>query len=324
MPVKGTAPACIMKYILKKIITLFVALLLISIIVFVVFSVIPADASIAKLGIDATPEQIAALRAQMGLDKPVLERYFWWLANALQGNFGESFQYTGVKVTTLLARRLGNSALLSLISFIMVVVFSIPIGIFTAKRRSAVARGTMTTITQITMGIPSFFLGLLLTYLFSLVLHWFYVGQFISPKENFFAACAYLIYPAIAIALPKIAMTVKFLSNSIRSELHKDYVRTAYAKGSTRNGVLYKHVLKNSMVPVITFLGIIVAEIVAGSVIVEQVFSVPGIGSLLVNAITNRDYPVVEAVVLLIAFFVIVVNFIVDMIYQAVDPRVKL
>ena len=119
-------------------------------------------------------------------------------------------------------------------------------------------------------------------------------------------------------------MTVKFLSNSIRSELHKDYVRTAYAKGSTRNDVLYKHVLKNSMVPVITFLGIIVAEIVAGSVIVEHVFSVPGIGSLLVTAITNRDYPVVEAVVLLIAFFVIAINFIVDMIYQAVDPRVKL
>ncbi len=174
------------------------------------------------------------------------------------------------------------------------------------------------------MGIPSFFLGLLLTYLFSLVLHWFYVGNFISPAENFFDSCAYLVFPAIAISLPKIAMTVKFLSNSIRSELHKDYVRTAYAKGSTRNDVLYKHVLKNSMVPVITFLGIIVAEIVAGSVIVEQVFSVPGIGSLLVTAITNRDYPVVEAVVLLIAFFVIVVNFIVDMIYQAVDPRVKL
>lgn len=313
-----------MKYIVKKIITLFVALLLISIIVFVVFSVIPGDASIAKLGLDATPEQIAELRAQMGLDKPVLERYFWWLANALRGDFGESFQYTGVRVTTLLARRIGNSALLSLISFIMVVVFSIPIGIFTAKRRSAIARGTMTTITQITMGIPSFFLGLLLTYLFSLILHWFYVGKFISPGEDFFGACAYLVFPAIAISLPKIAMTVKFLSNSIRSELHKDYVRTAYAKGSTRNDVLYKHVLKNSMVPVITFLGIIVAEIVAGSVIVEQVFSVPGIGSLLVTAITNRDYPVVEAVVLLIAFFVIAVNFIVDMIYQAVDPRVKL
>ncbi len=313
-----------MKYILKKIITFIVALLLISIIVFVAFSVIPADASIAKLGTNATPARIAALREQMGLDKPVLERYFWWLANALRGDFGESFQYTGVKVTALIGKRLGNSALLSLISFVMVVIFSIPVGIFSAKRRSFLGRGAMTTITQITMGIPSFFLGILLTYLFSIVLHWFYIGRFVSPADNFLAACGYLVFPAIAISLPKIAMTVKFLATSIRSELHKDYVRTAYAKGQTRDGVLYKHVLKNSLVPVITFMGIIVAEIVAGSIIVEQVFSVPGIGSLLITAISNRDYPVVEAVVLLIAFFIIAINFIVDMIYQAVDPRVKL
>lgn len=313
-----------MKYILKKILTLIIALLLISIIVFVAFSVIPADAAISKLGSNATPERIEALREQLGLNRPVFERYFWWLANAIQGNFGESFQYTGVSVTSLIGSRLGNSALLSLISFIMVVVFSIPIGIFSAKRKSALGRGAMTTVTQITMGIPSFFLGVLLTYLFSIVLHWFYIGRFVSPAENFFAACGYLIFPAIAISLPKIAMTVKFLSTSIRSELHKDYVRTAYAKGNTRNGVFYGHVLKNSLVPVITFMGIIVAEIVAGSIIVEQVFSVPGIGSLLITAITNRDYPVVEAIVLMIAFFIIVINFVVDMIYQAVDPRVKL
>lgn len=313
-----------MKYILKRILTLIIALLLISIIVFVAFSVLPADAAISKLGTNATPERIAALREQLGLNRPVLERYFWWLANAVQGNFGESFQYTGVSVTSLIGSRLGNSALLSLISFIMVVVFSIPIGIFSAKRKSPLGRGAMTTVTQITMGIPSFFLGVLLTYLFSIVLHWFYIGRFVSPTENFFAACGYLIFPAIAISLPKIAMTVKFLATSIRSELHKDYVRTAYAKGNTRNGVFYRHVLKNSLVPVITFMGIIVAEIVAGSIIVEQVFSVPGIGTLLITAITNRDYPVVEAIVLLIAFFIIVINFVVDMIYQAVDPRVKL
>ncbi len=297
---------------------------MISIIVFVAFSVLPADAAISKLGTDATPERIEALREQLGLNRPVLERYFWWLANAVRGNFGESFQYTGVSVTSLIASRLGNSALLSLISFIMVVVFSIPIGIFSAKRKSFLGRGAMTTVTQITMGIPSFFLGVLLTYLFSLVLHWFYIGRYVPPSENFLAACGYLIFPAIAIALPKIAMTVKFLATSIRSELHKDYVRTAYAKGCTRNGVFYGHVLKNSLVPVITFMGIIVAEIVAGSIIVEKVFSVPGIGTLLITAITNRDYPVVEAVVLLIAFFIIAINFIVDMIYQAVDPRVKL
>ncbi|MCQ2512405.1 MAG: ABC transporter permease [Lachnospiraceae bacterium] len=313
-----------MKYILKKILTLIIALLVISIIVFIAFSVLPADAAISKLGTDATPERIEALREQLGLNRPVLERYFWWLANAVRGNFGESFQYTGVSVTSLIGSRLGNSALLSLISFIMVIVFSIPIGIFSAKRKSFLGRGAMTTVTQITMGIPSFFLGVLLTYLFSLVLHWFYIGRYTPPSENFFAACGYLIFPAIAIALPKIAMTVKFLATSIRSELHKDYVRTAYAKGNTRNGVFYGHVLKNSLVPVITFMGIIVAEIVAGSIIVEKVFSVPGIGTLLITAITNRDYPVVEAVVLLIAFFIIAINFVVDMIYQAVDPRVKL
>lgn len=313
-----------MKYILKKIITLIVALLLISLIVFLAFSVLPADAAIAKLGQSATPERIAALRAQMGLDQPVFLRYFHWLGNALQGNFGESLQYTGVSVNHLISLRLGNSALLSLISFLMVMVFSIPIGIFSAKRKTTFGKVSMTTLTQLTMGIPSFFLGVLITYAFSLALRWFIIGQYTQPADNFGKAVIYLIFPAIAISLPKIAMTVKFLANSIRSELHKDYVRTAYSKGCTRNQVLYGHVLKNSLVPVITFLGVIVAEIVAGSIVVEQVFSVPGIGTLLITAITNRDYPVVEAVVLLIAFFIIMINFAVDMIYMAVDPRVKL
>lgn len=313
-----------MKYVIKKIITLIVALLLISFIVFLAFSVLPGDAALAKLGQNATPERIAALREQMGLDKPVLIRYFLWLGNAFRGNFGESLQYTGVSVNSLIAARLGNSALLSLISFIMVIVFSIPIGIFSAKRKSTVGKVAMSTVTQFTMGIPSFFLGVIITYIFSLALRWFVIGQYTQPSTNLPKAIAYLIFPAIAISLPKIAMTVKFLATSIRSELHKDYVRTAYAKGCTRNGVLYRHALKNSMVPVITFLGVIVAEIVAGSIVVEQVFSVPGIGTLLLTAIANRDFPVVEAVVLLIAFFIIVINFVVDMIYMAVDPRVKL
>lgn len=313
-----------MKYVLKKIITLIVALLLISIVVFLAFSVLPSDAAIAKLGQNATPERLAALREQMGLDQPVYIRYFVWLGNAFKGDFGQSLQYTGVSVNRLIGARLGNSALLSLISFVMVIIFSIPIGIFSAKRRSVIGKVTMSTITQLTMGIPSFFLGVLITYAFSLSLKWFVIGQYTPPAQSFSAAVTYLVFPALAISLPKIAMTVKFLATSIRSELHKDYIRTAYAKGCTRNGVLYGHALKNSMVPVITFLGVIVAEIVAGSIVVEQVFSVPGIGTLLLTAISNRDYPVVEAVVLLIAFFIIVINFVVDMIYMAVDPRVKL
>ncbi len=310
-----------MKYIIKKVITLLIALFLISVIVFLAFSVIPSDAAVAKLGTSATPERIEALREEMGLNKPVTERYWIWLCGAVRGDFGKSLQYN-VPVTSLINARLGVSGLLSVISFLMVIIFSIPIGIFSAKRRSSVGRGAMTTITQITMGIPSFFLGVLITYLFSILLNLFQLGNFISPKTSFWGAVGYLVFPAIAIALPKIAMTVKFLTSSIRTELHKEYVRTAYSKGQTRDGVLYKHVLINSMIPVITFMGVIVAEIVAGSIIVEQVFSVPGIGTLLITAITNRDYPVVEAVVLLIAFFIIVINFVVDMIYKAIDPRV--
>ena len=297
---------------------------MISFIVYLAFSVLPADASIVKLGQNATPERIAALRAQMGLDQPVLVRYFNWLKGAVQGDFGTSYQYTGTRVLDLLGGRIGTSTVLSVISFLMVVVISIPVGIFAAKRKSAPGRAAMTTLVHITMGIPSFFLGLLITYLFSLLLHWFTIGKYVSPDQSFWQSVSYLVFPAIAIALPKIAMTVKFLVASIRMELHKDYVRTAYAKGCSRNRVFYGHVLKNSLVPVITFMGIIIAEIVAGSIVVEKVFSVPGIGLLLITAITNRDYPVVEAVVLLIAVVVIVVNFLVDVIYKLIDPRVTI
>ena len=313
-----------MKYILKKLLTLIIALFLISLVVFLAFSVLPADASIAKLGTNATPERIAALRSQMGLDQPVMTRYFNWLGAAVTGNFGESYQYTGTGVAQLVGGRLGTSAVLSVISFLMVMIVSVPVGIFAAKRRSAPGRAAMTTIVHITMGVPSFFLGVLITYLFSLTLNWFTIGKYVSPAQSLWESASYLFYPAIAIALPKIAMTVKFLVSSIRMELHKDYVRTAYAKGCSRNRVFYGHVLKNSFVPVITFMGIIIAEIVAGSIVVEKVFSVPGIGLLLVTAITNRDYPVVEAVVLLIAVVIIVVNFLVDLIYMLIDPRVKL
>ena len=313
-----------MRYIGKKFLTLIIALLLISIVVFLAFSILPADASIAKLGQNATPERIAALRAEMGLDRPVLVQYWSWLTGAVRGDFGTSYQYTGTGVASLVGGRLGTSAVLSLISLVMVVVISIPVGIFGAKRRSVAGRAAMTTLVHITMGVPSFFLGILITYLFSLILKWFTIGKYVSPAEDLSASISYLVFPAIAIALPKIAMTVKFLVSSIRAELHKDYVRTAYAKGCSRNGVFYGHVLKNSLVPVITFLGIIIAEIVAGSIVVEKVFSVPGIGLLLVTAISNRDYPVVEAVVLLIAVVVIVINFLVDVIYQIIDPRVKL
>ena len=173
------------------------------------------------------------------------------------------------------------------------------------------------------MAIPAFFLGIILTYIFGIALKWFQVGKFVSLDEDPAGCIKYLIFPALAIALPKLAMVVKFLRNSVLGEMKKDYVRTAYSKGNDKNKVLYRHILKNALIPVITFTAMIIAEIMAGSIIVEQVFSVPGIGRLLVSSISNRDYPVVQAMVVYITAIVIIINFIVDMLYQLADPRVR-
>ena len=178
-------------------------------------------------------------------------------------------------------------------------------------------------LSQVAMAIPSFFLGMILTYVFGLVLKWFQPGKFIPLSQDPGAAMEYLLFPAIAVALPKIAMVVKFLRGSILSEMNQDYVRTAYSKGNTETAVLYGHILKNAMIPVITFLAMVIAEILAGSIVVEQVFSVPGVGRLLISSISNRDFPVVQAIVLYMTAVVVTINFAVDLAYQLLDPRVK-
>ena len=312
-----------MKYFFKKLFTLIMTLLFISVLTFGAFSVISGDAAITKLGTEATPEQIEALREDMGLNKPVTQRYLHWLGGAVRGDFGESYQYTGQAVSNLLADRLPVTVMLAVLSFLIILVLSIPLGIFAAKYSGRWPDTVINQVTQITMAIPPFFLGIILTYIFGLILKWFQPGKFVNPSEDFWGAVSYLIFPAVAVALPKIAMVVKFLRNSVLSEVRKDYVRTAYSKGSGKNRALYHHILKNALIPVITFMALVVAEILAGSIIVEQVFSVPGVGRLLVSAISTRDYPVVQAIVMYVTTVVICINFVVDMLYQLADPRVK-
>ena len=312
-----------MKYFIRKIVTLIITLLFISMLSFAAFSVIPGNAAISKLGTDATPERVAALEESMGLDKPMVVRYGNWLRDALHGDFGESYQYEGVRVSELLAQRLPTTIILALLSLVIILVLSIPLGILSAKYSGKWLDTLINQLTQITMAIPAFFLGIILTYIFGIALKWFQVGKFVSLNEDPAGCIKYLIFPALAIALPKLAMVVKFLRNSVLGEMQKDYVRTAYSKGNDKNKVLYRHILKNALIPVITFTAMIIAEIMAGSIIVEQVFSVPGIGRLLVSSISNRDYPVVQAMVIYITAIVIIINFIVDMLYQLADPRVR-
>lgn len=312
-----------MRYYIKKIISLIMVLFLIMLLTFIAFQVIPGDGALSRLGVDATEEAVEALRESLGMNKGLPERFFVFMAGAVRGDFGISYQYSK-PVSEVLALRMPVTVWLAVISILLVVVFSIPLGLLCTKKENGIADRAITLATQTLMAVPAFFLGILITLVFGVVLKWFVPGRYIGPEEDFGAFLRYLAFPAAAIAVPKIAMTVKFLKTSVLRELRLDYVRTARSKGNTEHAVLWRHVLKNALIPVITFMGMVVADVLAGSIVIEKVFNLPGVGRLLVVAISNRDYPVVQAIVVYIASVVLIVNFIVDLLYQKIDPRVKL
>jgi len=312
-----------MKYLIKKFIALIITLLVISLLTFIAFSLIPGDAVLSRLGVNATPEAIANMRTQMGLDEPVILRYFKWLAGALHGDFGQSIKYSTMTVAQLIQTRLPVTILMAVMSFIIIAVISLPLGMLSASSFGRWPDKLISQLTQVVMAIPSFFLGIILTVIFGLIFKVFSVGGYVDMQDDFWGCVSYLILPCVAVALPRIAMVVKYLRNSVVSELKKEYVRTAYSKGGSKNWVLYRHVLRNALIPVITFVAMVAAEILAGSLVIEQVFNIPGMGRLLVSSISSRDYPVVQAAVLYITAIVVIINFIVDVLYQLADPRIR-
>lgn len=312
-----------MKYVGKKILTMCLTLLLVSFLVFLCFTVIPGDPALAKLGTEATPERVEALRKEMGLDRPFMVRYGDWLLSFIQGDMGKSYSY-GLPVNQMLADKVPITVTMSVMSILIIIFVSIPLGLYVAKHEGGVADRVIYAVNQVIMAVPPFFAGILITLLFGIVLKLFMPGGYVSYIQSITGFLGYMIFPSIAIALPKISMTVKLLRSGLVGEKKKDYVRTAYSRGNNTQSVLYKHILKNAMLPVVTFLGMTFTDIIAGSIIVEQVFSIPGIGRILMTSISNRDYPVVMAVIVSLAATVIVINGLVDLIYQWIDPRIRL
>lgn len=310
-----------MKYIIKKVISMIITLVVVSLCVFLAFSIIPGDPALKKLGTEASPELIAQTREQMGLNDPVIIRYFRWFAAFLQGDMGKSYNYS-VPVGGMILNKIPITLTMAIMSFLLTIVVSIPMGIITAKHEGGILDRVVTVVNQVIMAVPPFFSGILITFIFGMIFKLFKPGGFISYSEDFAGFVGYLIFPSIAVALPKIAMTVKMLRGSVIDEAKKDYTRTAYSRGNNTNGVLYRHVLKNALIPVITFLGMLLADMIAGSIVIEQVFGIPGISRILLTSISNRDYPVVEAIIMGIAMIVIVTNLLVDIIYRIVDPRI--
>lgn len=303
-------------------------LFLVSVAAFLAFQVIPGDVVTSILGTEAPPEREEQLREELGLNKPPVVRYMRWASGVIKGDFGRSYRYSKnmnemMPVKELIGDKLPVTLWLAALSLILIVLVSIPLGVLWARSTNRFVDAALNCITQVSMAVPSFFLGVLVTYLFGIVFHLFAPGGYISYHDNFKGFLGYLLFPALSIAIPKIAMTARFLRNSMLTEMKSDYVRTAYSKGCSKRRVMYGHVLRNAMMPVVTFLGMIIAEIVAGSIVVEQVFGLPGIGRLLISSINTRDFPVTEILILYITFVVIFVYFLVDILYRVIDPRIS-
>lgn len=313
----------IMKYFAKKLTGLVITLLAVSFLVFAAFSVIPGDPATAMLGTEATPERVEALREELGLTAPIFVRYIRWAADFVRGDFGTSYRYN-MPVKDMIWEKVPVTLTLTAMSFCMIVLISIPLGLSCARHAGGRLDRSVIVIDQVIMAVPAFFSGILITLVFGLILHLFIPGDYVSYKTNPSRFLGYMIFPSVAIALPKAAMAVKLLRTSVLAQMKLDYVRTAYSRGNTTRKVLYRHVLKNAMIPVATFLGMALADMVAGSIVIEQVFNIPGMGRILLTSISNRDYPVVEAIIVCIAFLVIIINFLVDLIYRAIDPRITL
>ena len=306
----------------KRILFLILTLILVTVLAFLAFSIIPGDPTSSILGLEASDEQIAALRERLGLDLPIWERYIKWISAFVTGDFGTSYNYD-IPVAELLAPRVSVTLTLSVMELIMIIAISLPIGILAARYEGGVIDKVLTVSNQIVMSVPGFLMGIALTYVFGLVLKWFTPGGYTSPDQGIGRYLWYLLFPAVAVALPKSAMTIKMLRSSILSQMNEAYVRTAYSKGNTKASTLWRHVLRNAMIPVVTFIAMTVADIVAGSIVIEQVFAIPGLGQMLVSSIGNRDYPVVQAIVVMIAAVVVLCNFAADMLYKVMDPRLR-
>ena len=308
------------KSILKRAGLLLGTLLLVSVLAFAAFSVIPSDPAAAVLGAEATEEQLAAFRAQHGLDLPVWQRYWRWLTGFVTGDFGQSFKYD-MTVAELVGEKTKVTLVLAALSFALIAAISLPLGLIAARQQGGIVDRAVTVLTQITMSVPNFVMGIGLMYLFALILHWF-EPKYIPIEEGLGAHLRFMVFPALAIALPKSAMTVKLLRGSILSELGQDYVRTAYSHGNSQGSALWRHVLRNAMIPVVTFLAMAIGDIMAGSIVVEQVFGIPGLGRILISSISNRDYPAVQAIVVMLAGVVVGCNFLADLLYRVMDPRI--
>jgi len=308
-------------YLLGRLASLILSLIVASIVIFLVLEVVPGDPAQFMLGLNAQPDTLAALREQLGLDQPMLIRYVNWIVGMLHGDFGTSYTYR-VPVSELINARLGVSVPLAIISLALTVIIAFPAGIIAAARRNSKTDVAVMGATQLGVAIPNFWFAMLLVLVFAVMLRWFSAGGFPGWNNPWLAVRA-LTLPAIALALPQASILARVMRSALLDTLSEDYIRSARAKGLTSRQTLWRHALRNALIPVLTIVGLQFSFLLAGAIIIENVFFLPGLGRLVFQGITQRDLIVVKSVVMLLVFAVILVNFVVDVSYAFVDPRLR-
>jgi peptide/nickel transport system permease protein len=309
-------------YIIRRVSTLLITLLLVSFIVFVVVRVIPGDPAQIILGTEATPAVLERLREMLGLNKPLVVQYLDWLGGVLTGDFGVSINYN-VPISSLIPSRLLVTGPLAVLAILFTIILGIPLGIYAANHRNSIRDYGIIVISQLGISIPAFWAGILLILLFAVQLRWFPAGGFTGWSEDPLAALKSLLLPALALSGVRVALITRMMRSSLLEVLGEDYVQTARSKGLAEKIVIYKHAIRNSLISIVTVLGMQLGLLLAGAVIIESVYYLPGMGRLLILAIEQRDLPVVQGLVLFMASMVVLANFLVDISYGILDPRIR-
>ncbi|WP_415183348.1 ABC transporter permease [Phaeovulum sp.] len=309
------------RYLLRRLISLVGSLLAASVMIFAMIEIVPGDPAAYMLGLNASPDTVAALRDSLGLNQSLPLRYLSWVSGMMTGDFGTSYTYK-VPVADLVAARLAVSLPLALLALLLSTAIALPVGILAAARRGRASDAAVMGATQLGIAVPNFWFAMLLVLVFAI--HWriFPAGGFPGWSDPAGAFRA-LTLPAIALALPQAAILARVLRSALIETLGQDYIRTARAKGLSRTQALTRHALRNALIPVLTILGMQFSFLLAGAIIIENVFYIPGLGRLIFQAITQRDLIVVESVVMILVFAVIIVTFLTDLAYAATDPRLR-
>ena len=309
-------------FLLKRLITLLATLAGASVVVFLVLEILPGDAAQMLMGPDASPEAVQALAIKLGLNLPPMTRYWQWISGLLVGDMGISNAYSS-PVIDLVLERLAVTVPLAVIAMLLTTAMALTAGIYAASRHNRLGDTGLMGLTQIGIAVPNFWFAILLILLFSVHLQWFSAGGFPGWDEGVVPALKSLLLPALSLAVVQAAILARITRSAVLEVLREDFVRTARAKGLSQRATLWGHVLRNAMIPVVTVMGLQFANLLAGTIVVENVFYLPGLGRLIFQSISNRDLIVVRNCVLLLAAMVIIVNFVVDVLYAVIDPRVK-